>query len=134
MQLVNDYHGMVDWIVRASGQTDKFVHVQAGLIIWSLSALLAGRKQGSAWPLAAVFLAEIGNEIMDRLYLGAWNWPDTVGDAAATWAWPILLSIFLSMERARDEGMMPRPRRATERRAVRHEEEGSDAPPLQTIV
>ena len=65
MQLVTDYHGMIDWIVTRSGESDKFVHVQVGLAIWSLTALLTGRRQGSTLPLAAVFLAEIGNEIMD---------------------------------------------------------------------
>lgn len=131
MQLVTDYHGMIDWIVTRSGESDKFVHVQVGLAIWSLTALLTGRRQGSALPLAAVFLAEIGNEIMDRLYLGNWNWPDTVGDAAATWAWPILLSIFLSMERAREEVATERRRPALR---IEEEEEGGDAaPPLRSI-
>ncbi len=135
MQLVYDYHGMIDWIVERSGESDKFVHVQAGLIIWSLAALVTGRRQGSALPLAVVLLSEIGNEIMDRLYLGNWNWPDTVGDAAATWTWPILLSIFLSMERARQEAMTARAKRADLRPArVAEEEEGDEeTPPLRSI-
>lgn len=129
MQLVYDYHGMIDWIVNRSGESDKFVHVQVGLIIWSMTALVTGRRQGSALPLAVVLLAEIGNEIMDRLYVGNWNWPDTVGDAAATWAWPILLTIFLSMERAREEGVAKS--RPVSR--VDEEEEGDEAPPLRSI-
>jgi hypothetical protein len=129
MQLVYDYHGMIDWIVARSGESDKFVHVQVGLIIWSMTALVTGRQQGSALPLAVVFLAEIGNEIMDRLYLGNWNWPDTVGDAAATWAWPILLSIFLSIQRAREESVAEH--RPTLR--IPEEEGGDEAPPLRSI-
>jgi hypothetical protein len=54
-----------------------------------------------------------------------------VGDAAATWAWPILLSIFLSMERAREEVATERRRPALR---IEEEEEGGDAaPPLRSI-
>ncbi len=108
MRFVYAYHAGVDWIVRESGQTDKFVHIQAGLIIWSLAALVAGRRLGTPVPLIVVGLAEVGNEIMDRLYLGSWNWPDTIRDAAATWIWPLLLSLVLTIERARAEGLFTR--------------------------
>jgi hypothetical protein len=50
-------------------------------------------------PLAVVIAAEIGNEIMDRLYSGLWNWPDTLGDMAATWAWPIIFTLAILADR-----------------------------------
>jgi hypothetical protein len=101
MQLITQYHAGIDWIVRESGQNDKFVHVQVGLIVWLLSAALLGQRLGRVLPLVLVILAEVGNELMDRLYLGRWNWPDTIGDAVATWAWPAVLTAVLAIDRAR---------------------------------
>ena len=134
MRFVYDYHAGIDWIVRESGQTDKFVHVQAGLIIWSLAALVAGRRLGTSIPLAIVGLAEVVNEVMDRLYLGRWNWPDTILDAVATWAWPLVLTLLLAIERARQEGTIDRFRQPVRRPPVRHdarqEDEGEAVFPL----
>jgi len=101
MRLIADYHHWTGWIVHISGQTDKFVHVQVGLIIWLVGAAITGRRLGSFVPLGVVLLAEIGNEILDRLYYGNWNWPDTIGDAASTWAWPIVLTIVLAIDHRR---------------------------------
>ncbi len=104
MHFVKVYHHWTDWIVHISGQTDKFVHVQVGLIIWLIGAAITGRRLGSFAPLGVVLLAEIGNEILDRFYAGNWNWPDTTGDAAATWAWPIVLTLVRAMEHRRQKG------------------------------
>jgi hypothetical protein len=59
MQLVIQYHAGIDWIVRESGQSDKFVHVQVGLIVWLLSAALLRQRLGRLLPLVLVILAEI---------------------------------------------------------------------------
>lgn len=126
MRFVYDYHAGIDWLVRETGQTDKFIHIQAGLIIWLLAALLSGRRLGTAFPLIVVGLAEVGNEVMDRLYLGNWNWPDTITDAAATWIWPLLLSLGIAIERARGDRKVDRVRLAT----IPGDEEGEAVVPL----
>ncbi len=134
MRFVYDYHAGIDWIVRETGQTDKFTHVQAGLIIWSLAVLVAGRRLGTAIPLIVVGLVEVANEVMDRLYLGRWNWPDTITDAVATWIWPLILSLLLAIERARREGGIDRFRRPVRRpparHGIRHNGEGEAVFPL----
>lgn len=95
MPFVTAYHRAIEMIVSWSGQTDKFIHIQLGLLIWLGVATLSRRSLRSWLPLTAVIVAEIGNEVLDRLFSGAWNWPDTLGDAAATWLWPVVLTLSL---------------------------------------
>jgi hypothetical protein len=48
MQLVIQYHAGIDWIVRESGQSDKFVHVQVGLDRLAAVRSAAPSKAGKA--------------------------------------------------------------------------------------
>ena len=89
------YHAVAGRIQTLRIGPDKFVHVQAGLAIWSVSAIVLRRPLRSPLPLAVVILAETLNEIADRHYTGSWNWPDTIGDATATWLWPVALFLLL---------------------------------------
>ena len=93
------YHAVAVRIAHLGVGPDKFVHVQVGLAIWCLSAWILRRPLGSRAPLAVVIAAEVANEIMDRHYTGSWNWPDTLGDAASTWFWPVTLFLLLRFSR-----------------------------------
>lgn len=96
MWLVELYHRKVGFFDHLKIGGDKFIHMQVGLAIWCLAAILLRRPLRSPLPLAAVLAAEIGNEIMDRLHAGTWRWPDTLGDAASTWFWPVTLFVLLN--------------------------------------
>lgn len=96
MWIVEAYHRKVGFFDHLKIGGDKFLHVQAGLAIWCLAALILKRPLRSPLPIAIVFAAEIFNEIMDRLHAGNWRWPDTIGDAVSTWFWPVLLCILLN--------------------------------------
>lgn len=93
------YHAVATRAEHIQVGPDKFVHVQVGLAIWCLSAIVLKRSLRSLLPLALCFLAEIGNELLDRRYSGSWNWPDTAGDALATWFWPVALFLLLRFNR-----------------------------------
>ena len=80
-------------IVARCPAPDKFAHTYAGLTIWLVSAVVLGKPLSSVWPLATVVAAELGNEIMDRFAHGSWMWHDTLTDMAATWFWPMVLSL-----------------------------------------
>ena len=85
------------WIVAKCPGPDKFAHACAGLTIWMLAAVVFGKPLASRWPLAAVVAAELGNEFLDRFAHGSWMWHDTLTDMAATWFWPVVLSIALTI-------------------------------------
>jgi len=95
MQWVKRYHNAGEEIVRWSGQTDKFVHVHTGLLIWLLAAVLLKRRLSSWVPLAVVVAAEGANELLDWGFYGHVNRADTAGDIAATLAWPLILTVAL---------------------------------------
>ncbi|MBY0583424.1 MAG: hypothetical protein K2P68_10980 [Sphingomonas sp.] len=91
MSFVIAYHQLIEQILVWSGQSDKFVHMQVGLVLWLGTAVLSRQHLCHGGPLVVIVVFEVANEIIDRLYLGFWNLPDTIGDAAATWAWPVIL-------------------------------------------
>lgn len=99
MSFVIAYHQLIEQILAWSGQSDKFVHMQAGLILWLGAAILFRRRLCDGRPLIVLVVLEVANEIVDRLYLGFWNWPDAIGDAAATWTWPTILVAALLADR-----------------------------------
>ena len=101
MILDHAYHAVAGRVQNLHVGADKFVHVQVGLTIWCASAIVLRRPLRSPLPLAVVIVAEVLNEIADRHYTGSWNWPDTLGDAAATWFWPIALFLLLRSGRVR---------------------------------
>jgi hypothetical protein len=95
MKFALAYEHGITWIVRQCPAPDKFAHTYAGLIIWLLAALLLKRPRGSLLPLLVVIAAEVGNECVDRVANGTWMWRDTLGDMAATWFWPVVLTMAL---------------------------------------
>jgi len=101
------YHELTDDVVAATGQTDKFVHINAGLLIWLLVSLIFSGPRRWWWGLLAVLTAEGANEVLDRIHVGNWNWPDTRGDMIATWAWPVILTLTFSLDRWRRQRETP---------------------------
>lgn len=89
------YHAEVERIVTGSGLGDKFFHTNVGLLIWVGAALILRCPLRSPVPLAVVILAEVVNEVLDWIAVGAWRWSDTFMDAAATWFWPATLTLLL---------------------------------------
>jgi hypothetical protein len=92
MDFPSRYEAAIGWIVARCPAPDKFAHCYAGLLIWVAAALILRRPLRSSRPVAVVVLAEVVNEVIDRFAHGAWLWRDTLGDAAATWFWPVLLT------------------------------------------
>ncbi|MBO9601844.1 MAG: hypothetical protein J7496_04970 [Novosphingobium sp.] len=85
------YESIIAQIVRECPGPDKFAHVFVGLGIWLAAALALRKPFTSTIPPIVVALIEAINEIIDRIAKGSWEWPDTLGDAAATLFWPLLL-------------------------------------------
>ena len=100
MAIDHIYHAIATRADHIRVGPDKFVHVQVGLFIWCAGALLFRRSLRSPFPLMLCLFAEVCNEILDRHYAGSWNWPDTIGDAVATWFWPTALFLILRYNRA----------------------------------
>lgn len=97
--MLDIYERWVGYWVDHAGAPDKFVHTYVGVIIWLLTALVL-RKPLRHWlPLLAVFAAEAGNETIDRITHGSWQWHDTLRDYLATIAIPVVLSLALNLDR-----------------------------------
>lgn len=100
MELVHQYERLISWIVSQCPSPDKFAHTYAGLSIWLLAAMIMRRKLSTPAPFLVVALAEGINEYVDRLAHGSWNWPDTLGDIAATLFWPLAIMLALRLRPA----------------------------------
>lgn len=98
MDIADRYEHVISLIVSYCPAPDKFAHTYAGLTIWLLTAACLRTSLRSLVPLAAVIAAEVANEIVDRVAHGSWMWHDTLGDAAATWFWPIVLTVALRLK------------------------------------
>lgn len=92
MNFAQRYESWIGWIVGHCPAPDKFAHTYAGLIIWVAAALVLRSRRKSLAPLAVVIVAEVANECIDRVAHGSWMWHDTLGDVAATWFWPVVLT------------------------------------------
>lgn len=95
MSLVHSYHEMAEGIVSKFG-VDKFVHVNAGLLIWCVSAFVTDRSIKDVRNLKIVGFAALANEVMDYLDGTGWTLSDTLGDVAATLFWPVALTLMLN--------------------------------------
>jgi hypothetical protein len=112
MGLVDDYHAMIEQIIRDSGMSDRALHTHIGLAIYVSVQLALGTRRSSWVALAAVALAEGANEVMDRIYAGSWRWDDTLGDIGATLFWPVVIVLVGQVRRRRWEAKVRRVRAA----------------------
>lgn len=87
------YQRFILWIGDGTGLPDTVLHIHAGLAVLMLARLVTRRSLGSFIPLSVVVVAELLNEVMDRLVYGSWRWPDTLGDIANTLWWPTAICI-----------------------------------------
>lgn len=95
MDFINRYERAIVWILGYCPGQDKFAHTYAGLIIWLAAAVALRKPFGSLLPIVIVIALETANECVDRAAHGSWRWHDTIGDAAATWFWPVVLTAAL---------------------------------------
>jgi hypothetical protein len=101
MNLAAHYNRLILWIGDGTGAPDSLLHVHAGMTVLLLARIITGRSLGTPIPFAVVCLAELANEVMDRLHNGTWLWDDTLLDVLNTLFWPFVLLIGLRMRRAR---------------------------------
>ncbi len=106
MSIPEHYHRLIVWIGDGTGAPDALLHVHAGMAVLIAARLITGRSLATPIPFAVVCLAELLNEVMDRLSHGSWQWPDTGLDVVNTLFWPFILMIGLRARRAR-EGKRP---------------------------
>ena len=112
MDLAATYHGLTDAIVAFAGGSDKLVHVHAGMAIYLGAQFLLRTRRASVRALQVLFVAEIANEVMDRLFFGDWRWGDTFADMAATMLWPtasVLVGLYRRRQWAIEQQALRRP-------------------------
>ena len=102
MDLAEHYHDLIDWIGDGTGASDSLLHVHAGLAVLFLARLVTRRSFATPVPFAVVCVAELANELMDRMNYGSWRPHDTLLDMANTLFWPFVLMIGLRWRRAKD--------------------------------
>lgn len=101
MKFVATYHDLIDGLLQAAGESDKMMHMHAGMAIFLVSQVAFRDRRASHKALLMVFMAESANEMMDRLYWGSWRWSDTIGDLVATLFWPSMIVAVTMFRRAR---------------------------------
>jgi hypothetical protein len=77
------------------GTNDWLLHVNGGMLITLIVAIIFRRSLASPWPVFVVIACEALNEGFDRLAFGSWRWEDTSHDIFFTLIWPLLLFFFL---------------------------------------
>jgi hypothetical protein len=96
------YHAATMWIGDGTGAADSLLHVHAGLAVLFLARIVTRRSLATIVPFAIVCAAELFNEVMDRIHLGYWLWPDTISDVVQTLFWPLVLMLGLRWRKAHD--------------------------------
>ena len=60
------------------------------MAIWVAGVAIAG-DVGAVWPLVLCVVAELVNELFDRLRVGSWRIADTTQDIVNSVLWPLVL-------------------------------------------
>ena len=100
MNLVALYETLTLSLGRTTGSSDGLLHVHAGMALLLLARLITGRSLGTAIPFLVVCVFALGNEGLDRINHGVWDWPDAMSDVAATCFWPFVLTASVRFKRA----------------------------------
>jgi hypothetical protein len=90
VDLIVAYKDLTNAIETATAFSRPMLHVHAGMAIYLMRQLFIGERRGSVVALSMVLLAELGNEVMNRLYWGSWRWDDTLADIVTRLFWPVL--------------------------------------------
>jgi hypothetical protein len=102
MNILAYYGSIITWIGDGTGASDALLHVHAGLAILFLARIVTRRSLATPIPFLVVVVAELGNEVMDRLSYGSWRIQDTGLDIVNTLFWPFVLMVGLRIRRARE--------------------------------
>ena len=92
------YARLILWIGDGSGASDTVLHIHAGMAVLLVARVVSGRSLATLYPLAAVYLAEFANEVMDYFAHGQ-VMPDTFSDVINTVFWPTVLFVGLRFRR-----------------------------------
>lgn len=87
------YHQLIEWIGDGTGLSDIILHIHAGMLLLLMTRVLTRRSLGSLVPISVVVVAEMSNELMDRIYFGSWRWSDTSSDVINTLFWPAVICL-----------------------------------------
>lgn len=85
------YHAQTLWLADTTGLPEQILHIHAGMIIFVATSLVAKQSLDRVFPLLMVIIMALGNECLDRINLGNWNWPDTKADLIYTITWPLVI-------------------------------------------
>jgi hypothetical protein len=99
MSLAAAYESLILWIGDGTGASDSLLHVHAGLAVLLAARIITGKSLATPIPFASVCVAEIANEILDRINHGSWLWRDTSMDIVNTLFWPFVLMVGLRARR-----------------------------------
>ncbi|KQM76141.1 hypothetical protein ASE70_10090 [Sphingomonas sp. Leaf22] len=91
------YARLIQAIGDGTGMADSLLHVHAGMAVLLITRIVTGYRLSTPVPLAVVALAELGNEVLDRIFWGSWRWEDTSLDILNTMFWPTMLFIGLRL-------------------------------------
>ena len=101
MNLVALYETLTLSLGQTTGSSDGLLHVHAGMALLLIARILTRRSLGTAIPFLVVCAFALGNEVLDRINHGIWDWPDTASDLAATLFWPLVLTLCVWVKHAR---------------------------------
>lgn len=103
MNVVDLYHRFIIWLGDGTGASDSLLHVHAGMAVLLAARLITRRSLATPVPFAVVCIAELVNEVLDRIHDGTWLWGDTALDVLNTLFWPFVLMVGLRIRRSRSE-------------------------------
>ena len=102
-------HHLTVWIGDGTGASDTLLHVHAGMAVLFLARIVTRRSLATPVPFLVVLVAELANEVLDRLSYGSWRWEDTLLDIVNTLFWPFVLMVGLRWRRAHELRQAPQP-------------------------
>lgn len=95
MTIADSYHQIIEAISDETGADNSILHVHAGMAVLILARFVTRRSLATIVPFSIVCLAELANEVMDRIHAGFWRYPDTLNDVINTLFWPFVLMVVL---------------------------------------
>ena len=101
MDIPNLYAQLIAAIGDGTGMADTLLHIHAGMAVLLIARVISGRSLSTPLPLAVVVVAEMANEVLDRLHYHSWRWADTSADIVNTLFWPTILFIGLRLRRSK---------------------------------
>ena len=98
LTIAEQYGSFKDWLTLTTGMSEDLLHVHMGLLIFVFFAIVLRRRMHSIWPVSAVLIFALLNEVADSLR-PAWDFGPSALDVLNTVLWPTVL--FLVARRKR---------------------------------